>query len=88
MKELESWQLSPRVLIEYGSHVRFVASGENYSLPGNFEVRRILGKGQRVWLEVWGLTRTGGFYTVFVSGRAYERHGVMWRPYGVKRVKT
>ena len=92
MKQIDSWQLSPRVQIARGSLVRFRGGGPEYkgqrlTLPGTFQVRKVLARGKRVWLEVFGLNKTGGTYTVFVQGRAYEREGMMIRPYNVSRMK-
>jgi len=92
VKELDTYQLSPRVQITRGSTVRFSGGGPEHNgnrmtLPGKFQVRKVLGRGQRVYLEVYGLDQTGGTYTVFISGRAYKNAGLTWRPYKIRRCK-
>lgn len=61
-----------------------------YTLPGWFVVRgihrtrRFRDRGDwRVYLDVCGLDKTAGHFTVFVAGASYTRHGVRWRPYRV-----
>lgn len=90
LKPVDAWQLSPRVRIQPGSRVRFRGGGPCYgahrlTLPGVFHVREVFQAGQRFYLEVDGLTAVGGRYTVLVAGRPYRRHGLLWRPYKVKR---
>jgi hypothetical protein len=90
LKPVDGWQLSPRVRIQRGSRVRFCGGGPRYgdhrlTLPGLFHVREVFQAGQRIYLEVHGLTSVGGTYTVLVSGRAYRRHGLLWRPYKCRR---
>ena len=52
---------------------------------GLFRVLSIVRKRTRVWLELFGLDRTFGTWTVFVARSPYERHGQRWKPYRVKR---
>jgi hypothetical protein len=92
MKEIDGWQLSPRIWIEAGSLIRLsggpvTSTGAVMSLPGKFLVLRVYGRGQRVWLEIRGIDKTSGTFIAFVQGRAYERFCVTWKPYKVRRAK-
>lgn len=99
MTEIESWQLSPRVIITKGSVIRISGGGPEYkmddgqihrmTLPGQFTVLRILKKKRstRRWLEVRGLNKTAGTYIIFVDGRPYSNLGITWKPYRIKRVR-
>jgi hypothetical protein len=93
-------KISPRVTIRPGSRVT-LSGGPVYEsegrpkcvarLRGEFLVLGILRRGNRVWLEVRGLTQVSGTFTVYVSGRAYRRPdlpGILWRPFRVRRRRS
>jgi len=89
---LSEFRPTPRVSIRRGSIVRFhgggpVSSNGRMTLPGRFRVREIRRRGRRVWLDVIGLSRRSGEFTVFVAGRAYRKLGLLWRPYKVRRAR-
>lgn len=88
-------RVSPRVVLRHGDRFRlrggpvFVdAEGQPHVLrmPGTFRFLRAYRKGQRVWIECIG-ERTGQWSTLFVSGRAYRRHGLIHKPFKVNRVR-
>jgi hypothetical protein len=94
------WKPSPRVTITVGSLVRFGGGGpvwtdqdgQEHRLPlrGRWRVADIIRRGQRVWLEVVEqdpAAGAGARRTVLVAGRGYKRHGLLWRPYKVRKLK-
>lgn len=90
LRPVPAWQLSKRVEVKPGSIVRLIGSGGTLRcrLPGKFRVNAIYRKRTRVYLEITGIDKTGGTYTVFVQGRPYRRLGVRWKPFRVKRERT
>lgn len=91
--EIDHYQVSPRVSIRPGDVVRFGGRGATYQgsrLPicGKFSVLRVLQtRGGKVFLDVFGLDKTGGFHTVYVDGKPYSRNCIRWYPYKVKKVR-
>ena len=92
LKSVDEFQLSPRITLKPGDRVRLTGGGGDIGerLPGNWRIVSILKRGKRrTYFNVTNYTYhkgKGGLYTVFVDGPPYRRLGIMWRPYGVKRV--
>lgn len=100
MSTTETLQISTRVAIGAGSLVQFTgggavwfdAAGTEHRLPirGTWLVAEVVRRGKRIWLDVIEQDHklgSGARRVVLVSGRAYRRHGLLWRPYKVRRVK-
>lgn len=102
LEEIEEFQVSPRWKIEPGAIVRLSGGGpqytdpsgekRRYTLPGAYRVRAIYRAGRvrhRFYLEVSGIDRIGGTYTVFVGGKPYRSAaGLLVRPYRLKRQRS
>ena len=96
---MNSFRISPRITLESGSRFR-LSGGPIYigddkrehqiRQRGTFEVREIISRGKRIWIEgveigVKGIR--GATRMFFVQDRSYQKLGILWRPYKVRRVR-
>src|SRR5688572_20739798 len=91
-------QIESSDLVKPGSVVRFSGGGPFFvsggqknrlTLPRLFRVQAVFKKRPRIYLEVFGLEKVGGIYTVFVEGKPYRSEaGLRMRPYRVKRKRV
>lgn len=94
MKPINEFRPTPRVPIVPGSAICLIGGGGElgYRLRGPFRAKGIWQHYKRIYLDVYGIgaskSHTTGWYTVFVSGKPYRRHGILWKPYKVKRILT
>jgi hypothetical protein len=96
LREIDSFDLSSRTSVQKGDVVRLSRNSGPYyltedgrklplTLPGLWLVVAVLEstRGGSTFLEVSGLDKTAGTFTVKVRGKTTVRNGVHWRPFRV-----
>ena len=93
---MNEYRISTRTVLRPGDRFRLIGGpvytgddGKEHRmrLAGVFTLIRVIRKGRRIWLDCFGEEQNGGHHVVFVSGRSYRRHGILFQPFKIKKLR-